>query len=94
MRNMIGSSLQNARLFMLTENVERADAILRRSAEDLVFTEELSSSDSISAHAIWARKLRLRALTGGGIMVAACARASRAEVTREGTKRWPWSARE
>jgi hypothetical protein len=51
MRDMIVSSLQNARLFMITENQERADAILRGSAEDLVFTDEHSSSDGAHAQA-------------------------------------------
>jgi hypothetical protein len=49
MRDMIVSSLQNARLFVITENQERADAILRGSAEDLVFTDDHSSSDSVHA---------------------------------------------
>lgn len=51
MRDMIVSSLQNAKLFVITENADRADAIMRGSAEDLVFTEEHSSSDSINARA-------------------------------------------
>jgi hypothetical protein len=51
MRDMIVSSLQNARLFVITENQERADAILRGSAEDLVFTDDHSSSDSVHAQA-------------------------------------------
>ena len=51
MRDMIVSSLQNARLFVITENQERADAVLRGSAEDLVFTEDHSSSDSVHAQA-------------------------------------------
>ena len=51
MRDMIISSLQNTRLFVVTENQERADTILRGSAEDLVFTESHSSSDSITARA-------------------------------------------
>jgi hypothetical protein len=51
MRDMIISSLQNTRLFVVTENQERADATLRGSAEDLVFTESQSSSDSINARA-------------------------------------------
>src|SRR5438477_6212190 len=50
MRDMIINSLQNSRLFVLTENQERADATLRGSAEDLVFTEQHSSSDGINAH--------------------------------------------
>ena len=51
MRDMIAASLQNAKLFTITENPERADAILRGSAEDLVFTDVHSSSDSIHADA-------------------------------------------
>jgi len=51
MRDMIMSSLQNARLFVLTENQEKADAILRGSGEDLVFTESYSSSDNLNARA-------------------------------------------
>jgi hypothetical protein len=51
MRDMIVSSLQNAKLFVITENQERADAVLRGSAEDLVFTDEHSSSDSVHAQA-------------------------------------------
>ncbi|MCS6953050.1 MAG: hypothetical protein RMK57_12250 [Bryobacterales bacterium] len=50
-RDMIISSLQAARLFIITENEERADAFLRGSAEDLVFTDTYSSSESVTARA-------------------------------------------
>jgi hypothetical protein len=50
-RDMVISSLQAAKLFILTENQDRADAILRGSAEDLVFTDTYSSSDSLNARA-------------------------------------------
>jgi hypothetical protein len=50
-RDMIISSLQAAGLFVITENEERADAFLRGSAEDLVFTDTFSSSESLSARA-------------------------------------------
>ncbi|HLY18659.1 MAG TPA: hypothetical protein VKR61_15610 [Bryobacteraceae bacterium] len=50
MRDMIISSLQNTRLFLVTENQEKADAILRGSAEDLVYTDTHSSSDSLNVH--------------------------------------------
>jgi hypothetical protein len=49
MRDMIISSLERSRLFVVTENQERADAILRGSAEDLVFTDTFSSSEGINA---------------------------------------------
>lgn len=51
MRDMIIASLQNARLFVITENEERADAILRGSGEDLVYTETHATGDSLNAHA-------------------------------------------
>lgn len=51
MRDILISSLAGSGLFILTENQERADAILRGAAEDLVFTETHQSSDNINAHA-------------------------------------------
>ena len=50
MRDILLSSLEGSMLFVLTENPERADATLKGAAEDLVFTEVHSSSDSINAH--------------------------------------------
>jgi len=51
LRDMIISSLQRAKLFVLTENPERADAVLKGSAEDLVFTDTFQSEDGIGARA-------------------------------------------
>jgi len=51
MRDVLISSMDGAKLFILTEKEERADAVLRGAAEDLVFTEVHSSSDGINAHA-------------------------------------------
>jgi hypothetical protein len=48
-RDMIISSFQTARLFVLTENPDRADAFLRGSAEDLIFTDTFSSSEGLNA---------------------------------------------
>jgi len=47
MRDLIIASLQGAKLFVLTENQDRAHAILRGAAEDLVFTDTFQSSDSV-----------------------------------------------
>ena len=49
MRDILINSLEAVKLFAITENQERADAILRGAAEDLVFTETHSSSESLSA---------------------------------------------
>src|SRR5450755_2908188 len=51
MRDILISSMAGSQLFILTENADRADATLRGAAEDLVFTDVHSSSDSINAHA-------------------------------------------
>ena len=50
MRDMIINGLQSSKLFVITENQDKADAILRGSAEDLVFNEQHSSSDSVNVH--------------------------------------------
>jgi hypothetical protein len=51
MRDILMSSLAGAGMFVVTEKEERADAILRGAAEDLIFTEVHTSSDGINAHA-------------------------------------------
>ena len=47
MRDLIISSLQGSKLFVLTENADRADAVLRGAAEDLIYTDDFQSSDSV-----------------------------------------------
>ena len=49
MRDILLSSLEGSKLFVLTENPERADATLKGAAEDLVFSEVHSSSESLNA---------------------------------------------
>jgi hypothetical protein len=50
-RDMIIAALQQSGRFILTENPERADAVLKGSAEDLVFTDTFQTSDGLSARA-------------------------------------------
>lgn len=49
-RDLLITSLQNSKLFVLTEEEEKADAVLKGSADDQVFTESHQSTDSINAH--------------------------------------------
>jgi hypothetical protein len=49
MRDLLVSSLESAKFFVLTEKEARADAFLRGGAEDLVFTDVFSSSEGINA---------------------------------------------
>src|SRR6516164_9827141 len=51
LRDLIIASLQNTRLFVITENQDRADAIIRGAAEDLVFTDTYASSEGVNANA-------------------------------------------
>jgi hypothetical protein len=50
MRDIIIASLEGSKLFVLTENQEKADAILRGAAEDLVYTEQHSTSEGANTH--------------------------------------------
>src|SRR6476661_8439092 len=50
MRDLIIASLHGAKLYVLTENPERADAVVRGAAEDLIYTDQFQSSDSVDLH--------------------------------------------
>ena len=50
-RDLLMSSLQASKLFIITEDEERADAFLKGAADDTTFTDQFSSSDGINAHA-------------------------------------------
>ena len=51
LRDLIIASLNTTKLFVLTENPDRADAVLKGSADDHTFTDTFDSSDSVSGHA-------------------------------------------
>ena len=50
MRDLIIASLHGAKLYVITENSERADAVMHGAAEDLIYTDQYSSSDSVDLH--------------------------------------------
>jgi hypothetical protein len=50
-RDLIINALQGSNLFIVTENPEKADATLRGSAEDLIYTDTFQSSESLNARA-------------------------------------------
>jgi hypothetical protein len=50
LRDMVIAALQNAGMFLITENPERADASLKGSGDDKVFVEQHNTSDSIGFH--------------------------------------------
>ena len=67
MRDLIISSLQSSKLFVVTENPDRADAILRGAAEDLIYTDDFEFSDSLEVRGAAAAGSRsTRAATAAG----------------------------
>lgn len=48
-RDMLIAALHRSQLFVLTENPATADAVIRGSAEDLIFTEVFQSGESVTA---------------------------------------------
>lgn len=51
MRDLLITSLQNSKLFVVTENPDRADAFVRGAAEDLIYTDDFQSSDALDIRA-------------------------------------------
>ena len=51
MRDLLISALQGAKLFILTENPDRADAFVRGAAEDLVYTDQFQTSEGVNLRA-------------------------------------------
>lgn len=51
LRELIIASLHNSKLFVLTEDSEKADGFLRGAAEDLIFTDQFQSADSLTMRA-------------------------------------------
>ena len=50
-RQLIITSLQQSRLFTLTDNPDRADALVRGAANDKEYTDQFDSQEGINAHA-------------------------------------------
>ena len=67
MRDILISSLAGAELFIVTENQEKADCILRGASEDLVFSELHQSSDGINAHANLGTSMRSTGYNSGAV---------------------------
>jgi hypothetical protein len=49
-RDLLMTTLQSSKQFIITENEEKADATLKGSGDDQVFTDTFQSSDGINAH--------------------------------------------
>jgi hypothetical protein len=49
-RDLLMSSIQASKLFIVTEEEDKADAVLKGAGEDEVFTDSFQSSDSVNAH--------------------------------------------
>jgi len=50
LRDLIIAGLDSTKLFILTENQDRADAVLKGAADDNTFTDSFDSGESVNAH--------------------------------------------
>ena len=50
LRELIIASLNSTKLFILTDNPDRADAILKGAADDKTFTDTYDTSENVSGH--------------------------------------------
>jgi hypothetical protein len=50
LRDLIIASLNSTKLFVLTENEERADAVLKGAADDKTFTDSFDTYEGLSGH--------------------------------------------
>jgi hypothetical protein len=50
LRDLIITSVQNTRMFVLTEEEDKADAVLKGAADDKVFTDLFTSSENMNTH--------------------------------------------
>ena len=64
-RDMLIAAIQSSGLFSITENQARADAVLKGSGDDLIFTELHSTNDSIGVHTNASSGSSSRALNSG-----------------------------
>lgn len=49
-RDLLITSLQNSKLFLITEDEDKADAVMKGSGDDDVFTDTHQYSDGLNAH--------------------------------------------
>jgi hypothetical protein len=49
-RDLLITSLHNSKLFVITEDEDKADAVLKGAGDDDVFTDTFQSSEGINAH--------------------------------------------
>lgn len=49
-RQLLIATLQQSRLFIVTDNADRADAIVRGAADDREYTDQFDSQEGINAH--------------------------------------------
>ncbi len=67
MRDMLIASIQNSGLFVVTDNPERADAVLKGSSDEAVFTDEHHTSDSLGFHVSDGSGSSSRAILGASV---------------------------
>ncbi len=65
-RDMVMSSLQQSHVFLVTENPDKADAVLKGAADDQVFTDYHDSEQSLGVHTQESQSTGWRSRYDGG----------------------------
>ena len=86
LRELIIASLDSAKLFVLTDNIERADAVLKGAADDHSFTDTFDSDENVSGHTgagTGKSASSIYSTAGGGISAALSAAGSESHHIKE-----------
>jgi hypothetical protein len=49
-RDILMTSLERSKVFMITEDADKADAVIKGAADDKAYTENFTSSEGVNAH--------------------------------------------
>jgi len=85
LRELIIASLNSTKLFVLTDNPERADAVLKGAADDHTFTDTFDSDENVSGHTSGGTKSGsgIRSAAGSGVSAALSASGSESHHIKE-----------
>lgn len=81
LRELIIASLDSTKLFVLTDNLDRADAVLKGAADDHTFTDTFDSDENVSGHTGGGSKSGL--YSGNGLSAALSAAGSESHHIKE-----------
>jgi hypothetical protein len=83
LRDLIITSLDSTKLFVLTDNEDRADAVLKGAADDHTFTDTFDSDENVSGHTGGGTRSGVFSSGSGGVSAALAAAGSESHHIKE-----------